>query len=294
MEIRRNHRKSAIKDSKQLTVTKIIVFIIFAFYAISLIFPFVWMIFNSFKTNQEFFKDVWAWPNDIANGWTNFLTAMSMKKSGSTVLTMTLRSFYLAIIGTVLSLISASTISYVVAKYKFPGRNLIYLLAVIVMIVPSIGTTSATYQLIKDLNLFDNVLALVLMYSGGFGFQFLLLYSAFRSLSWTYVEAAYIDGAGDFTSFYKVMLPMVAPTLVPLAILDFIGFWNDYFTPYMYMKNHPTLAVGLQSMVSQMQYNANWPALFSLMLFSMVPVLIIFIAFQKQIMSNVTTGGLKG
>lgn len=213
---------------------------------------------------------------------------------GSNVWEMTLRSFFIATIGTLLSLASASCVAYVVAKFKFFGRNALYILAVMVMVVPTIGSTSATYKLIGDLGLYDNILALILLYSGGFGFQFLLLYGAFKSISWSYAESAYIDGANELTVFIRIMLPMVLPSLIPLGILNFIGFWNDYYTPFLYLKNNPTLAVGLQAYVNQMQYDANWPALFALMLFSMLPIIIIFIAFQKQIMTNVTTGGLKG
>jgi len=290
----RRRKSSAVRDGKSLKAAKIVIFIIFVFYAASLLFPFVWMIFNSFKENSEFFQNVWAWPKDIANGWKNFVYAMSMKAGDSGILMMTFRSLYLSVGGTVLSLCSATAISYVVAKYEFPGRSLIYFVAVAVMIIPMIGTTSTTYKLIGDLGLLDNPLALLLLNSGGFGFQFLLLYSSFRSISPAYKEAASIDGAGDFMVFSKIMIPMILPTIAPLAVLDFIGFWNDYFAPYLYMKGKPTLAVGLQFMVAQMTYNANWPALFSLMVFSMLPVIILFICFQKQILANFTAGGLKG
>lgn len=287
-------KSNQIKDSTSLRVTKIIVFVLFVFYALSLLFPFAWMIFNSFKTNQEFYKNVWAWPQSFGNGWKNFISAMSMKVGSSTILMMTLRSVYLSIGGTVLSIISALCVSYVVAKYNFPGRNVLYFVAVGVMLIPAIGSTSTTYKLISDMNLLDNPLALFLLDSGGFGFQFLLLYSAFRSISPAYKEAASIDGAGDFAIFSKIMVPMVWPTIAPLAVLDFINFWNDYFGPYLYMKGKPTLAVGLQFMVAQMQYSANWPALFSLMFFSMLPVIVLFLVFQKQILSNFSAGGLKG
>ena len=287
-------KSKVVKDSKQLKITKIIVFFIFTVYALSLLFPFVWMIYNSFKTNSEFFANVWALPVDISNGLINFKYALSMEISDSTILEMTIRSVFLTIIGTFVGLASTSTVAYAVAKYKFPGRNLIYAVAISIMLIPTIGSTSATYKLINDLGLYDEYLALILLYSGGFGFQFLLLHGVFKSISWQYAEAAMIDGASDLKVFTKVMLPMATGTLVPLAILNAIGIWNDYFTPYLYLKGKPTLAVGLQSMVNQMEYNANWPALFSLMLISMVPIIIIFTVFQKQIMANVTAGGLKG
>lgn len=284
----------AVKDSKQLRVTKVIVFVLFTIYAISLIFPFVWMIYNSFKTNLEFFENVWALPKDLSNGFINLKYALSMEISGSTILEMTLRSIFITIIGTLVGLASTSTVSYVVAKYKFPGRNIIFAVAVSIMLIPTIGSTAATYKLINDMGLYDEYFALILLYSGGFGFQFLLLHGVFKSISWQYAEAAMMDGASDFKVFTSVMLPMATGTIIPLAILNAINIWNDYFTPYLYLKGKPTLAVGLQSMVNQMEYNANWPALFSLMLISMLPIIIIFIAFQKQIMANVTAGGLKG
>ncbi len=297
MQIRRGLLKKqskAVEDPIGLKIAKIIMFVVFFLYASSLIFPFIWMLLNMFKTNIEFFQNVWSWPEDFSNGWVNLTSVFSKTMMGSNIWEMTLRSFLLSLIGTLLSLTSASCIAYVVAKFKFVGRNVLYVLAIMVMVVPTIGTTSATYKLINDIGLFDNPLALVLLYSGGFGFQFLLLYGAFKSISWSYAEAAYIDGANEFTVFTRVMIPMVVPSLVPLAILNFIGYWNDYYTPYLYLKNKPTLAVGLQAYVNQMQYDANYPALFALMLFSMLPIIILFVVFQKQIMNNVTTGGLKG
>jgi raffinose/stachyose/melibiose transport system permease protein/N-acetylglucosamine transport system permease protein len=287
-------RSAAVKDSVQLKTAKGIGFVIFVLYAASLIFPFVWMFYNMFKTNLEFFQDVWGWPENFANGWTNLSNALGRQISGSGVWEMTLRSLLVATVGTMLSLLSSLTVSYAVARFRFRGRNLIYMLAIMVMVVPTIGSTSATYKLINDMGLFDNILALFLLYSGGFGFQFLLMYASFRSIDKAYTEAAYVDGAGEFYVFSRIMVPMIVPTLVPLGILDFINLWNDYFTPYMYLKNKPTLAVGLQAFVNQMQYDADWPALFALMLFSMLPIIILFICFQKPIMNNVTTGGLKG
>ncbi|MBQ7995045.1 MAG: carbohydrate ABC transporter permease [Bacilli bacterium] len=287
-------KSKAMRDTTQMKVVKIIAFIVFVIYSVSLLFPFAWMILNMFKSNQEFFADVWALPSSWSMGWTNLETALTKTMMGSTIFEMTLRSLWLSLAGTILSLLSASSIAYVVAKYKFFGRNFLYLLAIMVMVVPTIGSTSATYKLIGDLNLFDNPIALLLLYSGGFGFQFLLLYGAYKSISWSYAEAAFIDGANDFSVYFRIMIPMVFPSMLPLGILNFIGFWNDYFTPYLYLKNKPTLAVGLQAFVNQMEYDANWPALFALMLFSMIPIIILFLVFQKKIMANVTTGGLKG
>jgi len=288
-------RNKAIKDSKTLITTKAIVFVIFLIYAITLIFPFLWMILNAFKTNKEFFADIWSLPkNPITNGVDNFLYAIQLTKKDSNVIQMTLRSVFITVVGVSLSMISSLMISYTIAKYKFPGRNLMYSVIIAIMLIPTIGATSSMYKLMNDLQIFDTYFSLFLMGTGGLGFQFLMLHGVFKSISWSYAEAAMVDGASDFRIFTTVMIPLAGPTIIPLMIMNIIGSWNDYFTPYLYLPSKPTLAVGLQMLVNQTNYNANWPALFMLMLISMLPIIVLFIVFQKQIMTNVTTGGLKG
>ena len=132
------------------------------------------------------------------------------------------------------------------------------------------------------------------MYSGGFGFSFIMLYGYFQNLSWSYAEAAFIDGCSDFRVFLQIMLPQAMPVLCALGIVQAINLWNDYFTPYMYMPQYPTLAVGLDGIVREMTARSNWPLLFATMLITIVPILAVFIAFQRTIMENMTTGGLKG
>jgi len=288
------YKNKAIKDSNTLKVTKIIVFVIFILYALTLIFPFAWMLMNAFKSQSEYFASSFAFPTSLNYVGQNFMEAITMESKGSNVLVMTLRSLFITVVGVSLSMISSLTISYVVAKYKFIGRNAMYAIIIVIMLIPSVGTTAATYRLINAMGIYDTYFSIFLMMTGGLGFQFLMLHGVFKSISWSYAEAAMVDGASDFRIFATVMVPLAAPTVVPLAIMNLIGVWNDYFTPYLYLKSKPTLAVGLKQMVSYAQYGTyTWPAIFMLMILSMIPILIVFIVFQKQIMSNVTAGGLK-
>ena len=162
------------------------------------------------------------------------------------------------------------------------------------MLIPTVGTLTATYQLMVTTGLYNTYIGIIIMSSGGLGINFVLIYGYFQSISWSYAESAMIDGAGDFRVFIQIMLPQIKPALVAVCIISAINYWNDYFTPYMYLRSHPTVAVGLQSIVNMMSAQSDWPRLFAAMIVSIIPVLVLFIVFQKTIMENTVAGGLKG
>ena len=281
-----------IKRTKSERITVYIAFVIFVFYALTLVFPFFWLLLNSFKNNQDFFGNVWGLPKEWI--FHNYVDAFGLKIKSFNILQMFLNSAFIVVVGTVISMFVSAMAAYTISKYQFVGRKVIYMISITIMLVPAVGTIPATYQLLQQTGLYNTHIGLFLMYSGGFGFSFILLYGYFQNLSWSYAEAAFIDGCGDFRVFVQIMLPQAFPVLCALGIVQAINLWNDYFTPYMYMPQYPTLAVGLDAIVKQMTQDSNWPLLFSTMLITIVPVLAVFIAFQKTIMDNMTAGGLKG
>ncbi len=281
-----------MKDSRGERTILWISFGIFALYAASLIFPFIWMLLNSFKTNPEFFANVWSFPEKWL--FSNYSQAFQQKVKGFNLAGMFANSMFIVLVATVLSLSMSSMPAYVIAKYRFPLRKAIYMISIIVILVPSVGSLAATFRLLKSLGLYNRYIGIFLMYSGGFGFSFILLYGYFQNISWSYAEAAFIDGAGDFKTFALIMIPQAAPAIGALAVIQSIGFWNDYFTPYMFLPRYPTIAVGLNELVGKMTYASNWPVLFAVMILSIIPIIVVFIAFQKTIMENTVAGGLKG
>lgn len=265
---------------------------VFVLYSITLVFPFFWMFLSSLKTNVEFFQDIWALPDNWL--FVNYLNALTENVKGYSFLEMVGNSLILVFTCTIVSLICCSTASYVVAKYKFFGRNLVYSITLMLIIVPSISSLPATYKLITSMGLLNKFSALIIMSTSGFGMHFLLLYSFFSSISWHYAEAAMIDGANDFQVFLRVMLPQAKPILIALCILKSIAIWNDYFSVYMYLPDKMTLAVGLKVYVDSMQSAANYPMLFTMMILSILPVLVVFSIFSKTIMQYTVSGGIKG
>jgi ABC-type glycerol-3-phosphate transport system permease component len=120
-----------------------------------------------------------------------------------------------------------------------------------------------------------------------------MLYSAFKSVPWSFAESAFIDGASDFRVFWQIMVPIVRPVLASLFIVNCISVWQDYTTPYLYLPSYPTLSLAVYDLYADAAH-IGVPLYFAIIILSMIPTLTLFISFQKLIMDNTTTGGLKG
>lgn len=282
-----------MKNSRTEKIVLWITFAIFALYSISLIYPVFWLCVNALKSSDEFGRNFFGLPNEPY--FKNFSAAFQLTVGRTKILGMFVNSVILVAGCTLVSVLMPTITGYVVAKFEFPGRKLLYGVAISSMLIPAVGTLTATYQLLVDLHLYNTYIGVIIMASGGFGFNFVMVYGFFKSISKTYAEAAMLDGAGEFTTFFRVMLPQVKPSLIAIGIIAAINYWNDYFTPYMYLRQHPTIAVGLQKIVDKAYSDLGlMPQLYAVMLISIIPPVAIFVAFQKTIMENTVAGGLKG
>lgn len=203
-------------------------------------------------------------------------------------------SVWFSVGSTLMKMMATIFFAYAVARFEFPGRKLLYGFVILQMMLPIYGQTSANYNLLMKLGLVDTPLFL-LGQGAGHGMFFLIAYSFFRNLPTGYVEAAEIDGAGPFTTFFKVMLPLARPIVSALAIMQFISCWNDYQNVIIYLKSYPTLSGALYTLKEQaFNLGLQTPQYFAGIILSVIPVAALFIAFNKQIMENVSVGGLKG
>lgn len=281
----------SMKKSRADLVFMWIMFVVFVLYAISILFPFLWCLLNSFKTTQDFLYNV----NGFPEKWTfaNWIESFTLSIDNNvTIPIMYLNSIFLTVGCTFFSLFSCSATAYVLTKYDFPGKSAIYTAAIVIMMIPTMGSMAAMYRLYNTVGLINTYTGVFITAMGGFGSGFLLLYGFFINLPWTYAEAAQIDGAGHFRIFFTIMLPMAVPALVAVGLLQGIGFWNDYFTVYMYAPEKATIAYGIQRISSEA--GIEMPKVFAAMMLSILPVLVVFAVFQKTLMNNVAVGGIKG
>lgn len=271
----------------------IIMLIIFLIYAFTLLYPIFWAFINSFKDANVFAEDQFSFPSVWL--FDNYITAFKGFE-GNNIGLLIWNSVWISGLSTILGLIASSLTAYAVAKYRFKGSKVVYTVAIFIQILPLVGAVTGMYELIHGVFKIDNNPALIWpIWFGGFGFSFLMLYGAFKSVPWSFAESAFIDGASQFRTFIQIMLPAVKPVLASLFVVNFIGAWNDYMTPYLYLNKFPTLSyVVYTNGVGDISAAQNYPVFFATIIITIIPTIILFIAFQKLIMENTTTGGLKG
>ncbi len=287
-----NENKKAKKFDKSYLPVKIIVFVLFALYAFTLFYAMLWAIGTSLKTQEEYYENI----NGLPEQWKfiNYFTAFKSVKAGENgMITMFINSLWYACGGSILGVLTSAVVAYVVSKYKFPGRGFLYGLALVTMMIPIVGSFPSQYRVYNMLHILDNPMILVTKMAG-FGFNFIVLYSFFKTLSWTYAEAAFIDGASHLRVFLRVMLPMSLPVMGSLFLVATIGAWNNYMEPILFLQSYPTLTSGLYIFQLETSRNVDYPVLFAGLIVSVVPVILMFVFFQNTIMESMSVGGIKG
>ncbi len=281
------------KKSVGEKITLSIMFVIFLVYGFTLLFPLIWAVYNSFKPTVEYDLDSIGLPLH----WTleNYRIAFTTAAAGRTnIVKAIINSIWMSVLSTFLGIFASCLTSYVVAKYRFKASTLIYTVAIFIQIIPLVGGVTGMYQLLwGTLKIADNPFLIWPIWFGGFGFSFLILYSAFKSVPWSYAESAFIDGASHFSTFFKIMLPSVKPILASLFVVNFIGAWNDYMTAYLYMPSWAPLSLAVYLLKDETT-RISYPVYLAVVVISIIPILILFVSFQKLIMENTTIGGLKG
>ena len=209
---------------------------------------------------------------------------------------MLFNSIWFTIAKVSLSLMASFILAYAVAKFNFPGKNLIYVIAVFVQTIPLFGTGSASYKLFDALNMVNNPSLFWFAWVTGFDFTFIILHGTLTGISNSYSESAKIDGANNMTIFLKIIIPMVAPVLLALFISNSLTVWNDYSTIMVYLRDYPTLSYGLYVyQTGESVYAANAPAIQNAAtIISALPIVLIYSFSQKLILTNISVGGLKG
>ncbi len=272
-------------------VIKWIVFVVFVLYSISLLAPFLWMLLNTFKSVGDYSSgNYFGLPEEWK--FDNIIDVLQYKIDGQTVLSMFLMSVVTTVLGTAINVGLSAIAAYCVAKYNFPGKKVILAVAIFTMIVPIVGTLPAQVNMMETFGMMDSLVGVLFLYSGCFGFNFILLHSSFETISWSYAEAAQIDGANRWQILFKIMLPMAKGPIIAVSILQAITIWNDYSTPLLFMNGTKTLAVGLQEL--QTETSGQYPLTFSAVMIAVIPIAILFACFSKTIIKNTVAGGLKG
>lgn len=285
-----------MKRFKKFSLVTTIVFLIFAVYAFTLLYPFFYLIVNSLKGAMGFIADPLGVGGELSiNNYLDVVTRLPelTGMENLSLASMFFNSVTLSVGITVVAMTLQAMAAYVLAKYDFKGNQTIYMVIIVASMIPTVGALPAIFKLMTNTQLSNTYIGMLLLQGGAFGGCFLYLHAYFKSIPWSYAESAMIDGASDFKIFTRIMLPLASKAIMTYAILCFLGFWNDYWYPSLFYDQHPTLAVGLTHISVVATGTGNYPMLFAAMVITIIPVLILFALMQKQLLGSLTAGGLK-
>lgn len=273
-----------------------IFFVLFAAYAITLVLPMIWTAYNSLKTMRAYNDDPFFIPKFPEMKWDNYLDIFDEGRISVSIPFAVFNTLWRTIASVSLGMFFTACTSYVVCKYcnDFKWLKWVYAFVVTIMIIPVLGSTAAAYEINHNiLQIANKPWIYWIAWTSGIGFGFLVLYSGWQSLSWSYAEAGFVDGATDFQVFFKIMMPMIKPVMSALFIVNFIEGWSEYMQTILYMDEWPSLGYLVYALQEQAKY-FGMPMYFAVIVLSMIPTFIVFVAFQETIMKNITAGGLKG
>ena len=260
-------------------------------WTVTVIFPMIWMIYSSFKTDQELFFSPWAPPVELQ--WDNFARAWTKAHVGDYLL----NTLIVVVPALLLTLIISAMAAYVLARFEFVGRRFLFYMFLSGMLFPVFLALVPLFNLVNQLKMLNTFHGLILVYIAySLPFTIFFLTGFFKTLPTEIEESAIMDGANPYQVFFKVMLPMASPGLISMGIFNFLGMWNQYVLPLVLISDESKymLSQGLAFMLFKQFYENDWSALFAALTIIMVPTLIVYITFQKQIQDGITTGALKG
>jgi multiple sugar transport system permease protein len=254
-----------------------------------MIVPLIYMVSTSFLPHANVFETP---PEFIPRHPTfaNYLAAWQENNLGQAFL----NSVFVAVCATALNVGLAASLAFAFARYRFPGRDVLFYSMLAAMTVPTLVLIIPQFVLAAHLHLTNSRIGLILIYGAGMGFSVFLLRSYFEDLPQELFDAAAIDGCGAFRTLWYIALPLARPALAAAIIFAFEGNWDE-FTLALTLNNDQslfTLPVAIQQFYAN--HGTDWGVVFAATTIAMIPIFIIFIIFQRQFVSGISAGALKG
>ncbi len=260
-------------------------------YALLMFVPFAWTIITSFKTQPDALRLTFIPDPFTTIGWQNAFTQLN-----PSLPRLFLNSGLIAAAVTVTNVVLGSMAGYAFARLRFPGREFLFLLVLGTLMIPDQLRMVPVYQIMSSSglligNLQYTAVMLVLAISATSVF---LLRQYFLTIPRDLEEAAKIDGAGFFMTFWRVMLPLATPAIAAVAILQFQGAWNGFFWPLLLIQDRDkwTLPLGLTQF--RLQFFTIWPDLMAVDAMATIPILILYLFFQRYFVEGIAAAGVKG
>jgi N-acetylglucosamine transport system permease protein len=266
-------------------------------WALMVILPMLWVLLSSFKTNAEIYNNPFGLPQEWQ--FQTYVDAWQKAHVGQ----FFLNSLIVVVFGVFFTLLFSAMAAYVLARYTFPGSRIIYYLFLAGMMFPLFLAIVPLVKIAQSMGLFQNLVGLIVIYVAfSLPFSIFFLTAFFQTLPKDLAESAFIDGAGHFRTFFQIMLPLAKPGLLSIGVFNFLGQWNQYLLPLVLnpQKGDPptnfVLTQGLADLALGEKYESGATStaqLFAGLIITMIPVLVVYIVFQRRVEEGLTAGALK-
>jgi multiple sugar transport system permease protein len=282
----------------RFSIPRLLAFLLLLGLAVLWLIPFLWMLSTSLKTPAELFNENWL-PRPIA--WENYRDAFSFGMWREWLQ----NTVIISVFSTIGLVFSSSMVAYSFARLRWPGREHMFKLVLATMMLPGVVTLIPQFILFARLPAFgfqgsrvwvNTFLPLIVPAFTGSAFYIFLLRQFMRGIPNELTEAAKIDGASELRIWWNIMMPLTKPALAAIAIFSFQGAWQDFLGPLIYLQSEPlyTLQIGLRQYEFAFGGAPAWNWLMAASLLVMLPVLIIFVLFQRYFIEGITLTGMKG
>ncbi len=284
-----NRKPKNPKSNSQLRPSKIILHIVLIIGSILMAGPFIWMALSSLKSFEQIFAVPPVWIPDpfVWSNITDSLQAMPFDRAY-------FNSFYIAVIVVFTQLLTCSMAAYAFAKIKFPGSRFLFIAFLATMMVPMQVTLIPLYIIMDAIGWVNTHLSIIVPNALFNAFGVFLLRQFIMGIPKEMEEAAVVDGANPLLIYFKIILPLIKPALAAFGIFSFIGIWNNFIQPLVFLSDQNLYTVPLMLATFKGLYVTNWPLMMAGATISVIPILVIYIIAQRQIIEGIALTGVKG
>lgn len=276
---------------KKIKISQVLIFTILLLGSVVMVGPLLWMVSTSLKDKTGVFQLPPQWiPNPIR--WDTYQRLLELDTLGSGIKNTIIVSLTVTIIGT----ITSSMAAFSFAKLKMPFKNLLFLILLTAIMIPYPAVMIPQFMLFSKIGWVDTLLPLIIPGLFGNITMIFFLRQYLSNIPDSIIEAAKIDGAGYWNIFSNLIFPLIRPAVAAQFILWFMGAWNDYLAPLIYLNSpeKQTLQVVIANLNAAYAIQTDYPLIMAASVISLLPVLTVFIIFQKQIIESVAISGMKG
>ena len=275
-----------VKENKITMLARQLIRVFLLLWSLVVAFPVIWVLYTSLKSSKEFFASPWGLPESLQ--WKNFVNAWDKANFGA----FFFNTILVVLVTLAITLLVVGANAYVIAKFKGKFIRGLETFFMVAMMVPGVLVLVPLYYIADSMYMTDSLVWLSIIYAiQGMPFSIFMLAGFIRGINDSLIEAATIDGATQFNIFFKIIMPLVKPSLFVVALLNVMGTWNEYVTALTFIHDSTkyTIAIGLSYLTTSGTYDVDYGRTFAGLVIALVPILILYAAFQKQIQNGIAS-----